>query len=186
MPLPAFLIPALLTGAAGLGGFLGGRKRTQQQTGSTMPTLDPKFQSLQDLALSASMERLKSGGLPPGYGAQGISRINRTFNVGRQGTLNDLTARGLSGGPESRGIMATLDAGRLGQISNFQTSLPLIEREQAGMDLDRIVQLLGLGRGTSTTGSLTQDDGTGGFAGGFSDIGQMLGFLFASGAFGRR
>lgn len=181
--MPAFLLPLALTAASALSGYLGQRgKRKQTGTSKTTPTLDPAYEGLQNSLMPLITNRLNNPtGLPAGYESEGVSAINRTFDAGRQGTENDLVARGLDRSPVGASAVQAGNNARLGSIAQFRSGLPMVARDMQNQDLELAMRMLGMGRGTSTT---TEEEGDIEGGGGIMDnVGAMLGWLAASGSF---
>lgn len=154
-----WVIPAAI-GAAGIGGALANRQpKAQGQIRNLL------FQHIQDRLNQPSA-------LPAGYESQGIQGINHTYDVARQSAGNDLTARGLSTSPVAGAVMGASNDARAGDISRFQTSLPMLNRQMQDQDLGLASQAAGMPTPPSALG------------GAFSDAGSMLGFLIGNGAFG--
>jgi len=183
MPFP--LLPILGLAGSFFGG-LGGEKSKQQSTSTTTPTISPQFKPLQDLLLQQAMRRLN--GAPTdltGYESQNIGNINKTFGLADMALQNRLRARGLSRSNIAGAGDARIETGRAGAIANFQSGLPLLQRQLANEDIGMAASLLPLGRGTTTTSTGKGSQG-GGAAGGFEDFGTMLGYLIGLGAFGKK
>lgn len=180
MPIPV-AVPLI---ASFLGGLFGSKKGSKQ-TSSTVPTLDPAYSGLQSLILPMIQNRLKNPtGLPTGFESSGISAINRTYAAGNQSLENILSSRGLGTSPIAGSALARRDASRLSDISNFRTQIPIFEKQARDEDLATALQVLGLGRGSTTT----YTEGGGGFGsalgGGIGSLAGMIGFLMASGLLG--
>lgn len=172
------------TAIGGAIGFLGGlikSKSKQQQQSSTLPTLDPAYGPLQQMVLQHVMSRLQNpSGLPAGFESTGIAGINNTYDQAAQGVNNSLVTRGLSTSPVAANTDAVLGRGRAGDINSFRTNLPLIARQLQDADVSQAYDVLGLGRGSTTTGNATNTTG-GGAAGGAENLAQIMGFLIGSG-----
>lgn len=183
MPLP-LLLPLLGLGASALGGFFGSKSK-QAQTSTTTPTLDPAYGPLQSLILQNVTKRLSSPtGLPEGYEAGGIKNINNVYDLVNQNLQNSLTSRGLARSPVAGVADEALQTRRAGDIGTFQTSLPLVARNLQDQDLGFATSLLGYGRGSTTTGTGAVSAG-GGIGGASTNLAGLLGYLLATGAFGK-
>jgi hypothetical protein len=161
--------------ASAVGGYL-----ANQSSSSTSPTLDPTYGPLQQQVLAMIMKRLNTGTDLSGYTATGVGNIGRTFDLLKQSQSNDLTARGLGTSPVAGAVDATRENARGGEVSRFQNSIPLIQRDFQNQDLGLASNLLGFGRGatsTSTTG--------GGQAGAATNLAAMLGYMSQKGLFRR-
>jgi len=179
----------------GLMNFLfGGGKSTQHQTQTTsgtntaMPTFDPRFQPLLQTLLNRTGSNFNRGSfLPQGFQTNAIEQINAA-NKGAETNLNaSLAARGLGTSPVAAAALGGLQQQRQAQIGDLGVQLPMIERQMQQEDLANLMATLGLGRGVNQTSTSTSR-GTGtttGQAGGpLNDIGGLMGYLYASGAFG--
>lgn len=171
-------IPLALGGASFLGGLFG---KGGKKTSTTMPQLDPAYSGLQSTLLPMIMKRLQQGSaLPAGYGEARTSEINSGYRNARTALSNRLAARGLSQSPIAGSGEATLEGQRFGDITRMKQSLPLIERQFGQEDLASALELLQLGRGSTTT----EMGGGSRLGGGISSLATMLGFLYGQGAFG--
>lgn len=183
MPFP--LIPLALGGASFLGGLFGHKDKKQTQTQTTSTQLSPQANSLNDLILGQIRNRLAGSADLSGYRAEGQKTINDTFgNVGTALSA-DLTARGLSDSPAAVAPLSRLAVGRAGSMAQFLNSLPLLQRQMQGDDLQFAQSQFALQPRTTTTTGVGTAQGQP-LAGGFADLGQMLGYLIGSGQFGQR
>lgn len=177
--MPAWLWPAVMAGSSLLGGLLNNRKQTQTQT--TTPTMDPAYGGLQAMLMQQIQKRmLNPSKLPSGYEAGQIGNINNTYALAGQSLDNRMTARGLGTSPVAGAGETNLQLGRAGEISRMQAGLPLLEREMQNQDLASALQMLGLGRGTSSSATTPSNM----LGGGVNDLATMLAFLYGSGAMG--
>lgn len=200
MPFP-LLIPLITAGIAAAGGALGGRKsaRTTTSTGNNSfsntttntPTDNPQFAAFRDLLLSRATNRLNQSVPLAGYEAQGIGNINNVSRVLAGNRENALTARGLAGSPIAAQADLQGDLARGGQIAQFQNTLPLVQRQAEGEDLDFARMLYGMSpRSTTTTNSGTGQQSSTGVApgsplqGGISSLADMLAYLAGKGLLG--
>lgn len=181
--------PIIAAGVSGLFGLLSNRNRnTQRQTTTTTPTMDPAYGPLQQMLIDAARARLQTPtALPAGYEAGGVNTINRTFDLASQNAENTATSRGLSTSPAGGGVLERLNNARAGQIGQFRSGLPLIERDLRNQDMDLTSRLLNFGRGSTSTGdgSSVQESG-GGAAGGGMNLMTMLGLMMGQGLIGGR
>lgn len=166
MPLP--LLPIALGGLSFLGGLFGNKNKQ---------TSTPNHGPLQDRILQIMRQRLGSSADLSGYRAQGLQDTNQTFDLIRQSQSNDLTARGLGTSPVAANVDAMRENSRGGAIARFQQGLPLLQRQLQADDLGLAGYLF---RGNTTEGT-----SGGGLGGGFDSLATMLGFLQATGAFGK-
>lgn len=183
MPLP--LIPLALSGASFLGGLLSNRPKTSNSSynNTTTQSLAPGASGLNDQLLEMIRGRLSApSALPTGYQERGIQDINRVFALTDQNRNANLTARGLSTSP-----VAAIDSNsaRAGEISRFNTSLPLVDRDLRNQDMDFASRLFALQpRTTTSSGTGTQTQPGNMLGGGLDSLGSMLGLLMGQGAFG--
>jgi hypothetical protein len=176
MPLP--LLPLAGLAASALGGFFGNKSKTT--TSTNKPTLDPKFGPLQSLLLEQTMGRLKDGGMPKGYETGQIGEINNTFDLIGQKQGNDLTARGLGSSPIAGNVDANRELQRGGSIVQMQRQIPQMARDNQLQDLLMSMNLLGQGRGSTSTST---DPGNP-MGGAFGNFASMLGLLMGRGQLG--
>lgn len=201
-------MPLLGLGATALGSLFNRKKGAQQtqtgtQTGNTSSTsvmgptvLDPQYQSLQNAIMPSIMRRIQSPtGLPRGYEESGIRKLNRTFDMARQGMDNRMTANGLGRSPVAAAGGNALDRARVGSIADFQMDLPMVARDMQNQDLGLAMQQMEFGRSlagrtttntgtTSGTSTEKRDDGSGG--GFLGNMSSMLGWLIGQGAFNKK
>lgn len=191
-----WLLPISM-GVSALGGLLGNTNgartgsQSQQYSGTrtTTPVGDPRFTELQDKVIQMYMDRLGQPTSLAGYEGQGMGNINSTYDLGKQSLLNSLTARGLSTSGVAGSGLASLEQGRLGQVANFQNSLPLVERQMRNEDLSGAMQTLALQPYGQTSTESGTSSGTytqpGSMAGGaFSGLGNLLAFMLGKGLIG--
>lgn len=176
-----------LSGLSFLGGALNNRSKTQKSTfnNTTSTSVSPQGNALNDQLMKMITSRLTaSSALPAGYEEGGIKDINHVFDVINQSKNANLTARGLSDSPVA--AIGTDDA-RGGQIANFTSGLPLVERGLRNEDMDFASRLFALQpRTTTQTGTGTNTTPGNMLGGGFSDLASMLGFLMGQGSFGKK
>lgn len=180
--IPAIIpfIPAIIgAGASIAGGALSNRSSSQQ---TQTPTLDPRFQPLQNQILTMVGNRLNQPTDLSGYQREGIGTINRTSALTKQASDNSLTARGLSTSPVAANVDAVREAGRTSSIASLNNSLPLIQRDLQNQDLQLASGVLGQGRGLNVTGSTSSG---GGPAGAATNLAGYIGYLQGNGAFNR-
>lgn len=177
MPFP-LAIPLALGAASFFGGMFG---KGGKKTSTTMPQLDPAYSGLQSALLPMITKRLQqSSALPAGYGEARTSEINQGYRSARTALANRLAARGLSSSPVAGSGEAVLEGQRFGDITRMKQTLPLIDRQFQQEDLASALELLQLGRGSTTT----ETGGGSRLGGGLSGLASMLGFLYGQGAFG--
>lgn len=170
----AMLISSLIGGGASVVGGALSKRSTQ----SASPTYDPQSQKLRDLVYGQVTQRLNTPVDMAGYGASGVSGINKTFGLAKQTSDNNLSARGLATSPVAANVDATRETGRATAVSNFRNSLPLLQRQLQTEDLTQASNLFASGRG----GTSTLDTGGGG-AGSFENLAAYLGYLQGKGLF---
>ncbi len=93
---------------------------------STTPDLSPEAQNLLRALTEAHLGNL--GGLDlSGFRREGISKINENSSIVDRLTQNVLASRGFSYSPLAALAPAQNQVGRLGQISTFENSLPVLQ-----------------------------------------------------------
>lgn len=119
--------------------------QSQQFTNRQTPTELPEWGELGNLLRSSVTQRLQQGPgqFLRGYEETGIGRINRTFDTLRQAQENSLTRRGLAGSPIAGASDLGLNLGRGSQIADFQSRIPLLERDIGNQDLGMAMSLFG-------------------------------------------
>jgi hypothetical protein len=186
----------------GLGGALGNRAQTSNQTSTThgvqnvdnltRPEYDPKSQLLRDHLINAYMSNLEGNDdFFSGYTNQGLSNINASTDAATRQIQNVLANRGIQGPMAGAGLSAPLLAS-MGQKSNLLNSIPMLQDQRRQSILkDTSGFLSSLPIGQHTTGTTTSDSTTKGtqttpsnmLAGMFQGAGSTLAGLYGSGAF---
>jgi hypothetical protein len=181
MPLP--LLAAIGLPLAGMiGGALAGRSRTDRQTSTTTPSFDPAFLPLRDRLISDVMGRLRNPEqLSKLVENQRLQSTNQVFDTGMQGLMARLAERGLKGPIEGAGI-ANMETGRMGALAGVLGETPLINRQFQQEDFSNALRTMGMGVGSTTTGTMTSGGNVAG--GAFGGLGSMLGWMMGNGAFG--
>lgn len=183
----AYLLPgifgwddAALLGASALGGLFG--NRSKKQTSTTSTTLSPEAAGLSPMIADLIKKRLSSSADLSGYKAQGLQTINSNFNGARTGLNAELTARGLSDSPAAVSPIANLQGQRANSMSQLVNSIPMLQRQLQGDDINTANQFtVAQPRTTTTTGTTP-----GNMAGGaFSDVASMMGYLMGQQGGGR-
>ena len=191
-------LPLIGLGATAIGSLFGNKNQGgQRQTGTSQSTstigptvLGPEYAGLQSAIMPMIHKRLLSpGGLPRGYEESGITRINRTHDLGKQSLANNLTARGLGSSPIAGAADTRSEMGRLSDIVGFQNTLPMLGRQMQNEDLGMGMDALEFGRSlagrtattSGNTSGTTTNQGGGGMIGNLSS---MLGWMIGNGAFG--
>jgi hypothetical protein len=154
---------------------------TSNSTSTTKPTYSGAAGGLNDLVLRLMMTRLSNPTSLTGYEGTGVSRINRSYELARQGQQNALVARGLGTSPIAGNVDATRENARAGDVATFRNSIPLTERALENENLGLAGSALAANRAFSTTGTNTSDSSGGSYNLG---LGSILGSMMASGAFG--
>lgn len=174
------ILPIALSAAGALGGLFGNRNRN---TGTTTPTFDPRFAGLRDILLRNTMRNMNQGSqLPAAYRSAGISNINSTAAGGAANLDANLTSRGLGTSPAAAPALAINDGRRQGAINEFENvTIPDEEHRRQQESINRAIELLGMGRGVTST---SQQNEGGGIGGGLEGLGEILGFLMGQGRIG--
>jgi hypothetical protein len=198
----AAFIPFLLMGASALGGALNSKpkvtKTTQDTkssaTGTTMPTYDEAQLDVRNFLLRELMGGVENTpDFEKNYTAGGIANINRGADRTANQIRQAMIGRGL--GRTSAGLSPEIanENARFGQLSQFQNSVPLQMEElrrNRMKDFAGFFSSLPVGStqnqsSTSSSQGTQTSPGTNPLAGGLSGLGQMAGFLYGSGAFGK-
>lgn len=158
-------LSALLPILSGVGGLLGGQPQTTTQNGSSTsttggqtnttnvgnqtntssgttsntPVLNPTAQTLLNQLSSTYSGLLSQDPNLTGYQSQGENQINNNSQIQAQNAAETNAAKGVSG-PAAATSQNSIDAGRIGQITNFQNSIPLLKQQMTQ-------SLLGTGQG---------------------------------------
>ncbi len=177
-------IPIAMIASSVIGGALA-NKRSQTEASKTATTVDPKYSGLQDMILNMTKQRLSSSPDMGGYTGTGVANINRTFDLTKMGSDNNLTARGLAGSPVAAAVDANRDYSRAGEVARFQNTIPLVQDQMQRQNLSDANSVLNFGRGSTSTGTSTGEVG-GGAAGSFTNLAQYLGYMYGKGAFGQQ
>lgn len=169
----------IMLGLSALGGVLSNRPKKTTQT--TTQTDSPEMATFRDQLLKLHQQRLGSSADLSGYKAGGLQTINNTFGQAQTGLNAELTARGLSDSPAAVAPIANMAGARSGSMSQFLNSLPMLQRQLQGEDLQSASGFYGMQpRTTTTTGT-----GSGNMlGGGINSAADMLAFLYGSGMFG--
>ena len=161
MPIP--WLPIVL-GMQALSGILGGRKaartgttditttgtETSGVTGretqtfdlSTLPQLMPEIQKLISPLSSILMQRLTSPIDLAGYTGAGIKNINQAAEARTKALNQVLASRGLTYSPTAGVANIAAESGRLSDISNFVSQLPMLQRQMQGEDINNLLNLI--------------------------------------------
>ncbi len=177
----AFLPGRIGAGTSLAGGILEGTKGARTSTSTTTPTLAPEYKTLADLLRSRAEERLRQSTDLSGYTTNGISDINQAYGGAQMASNANLTARGLASSPVAGAVGANYDLARAGNISQFLNTIPQLQRQFQNEDFNAANQVIGLGRGTESTGVAPGSA----LGGGLSSAGDLLGYLSGLGIFGQ-
>lgn len=203
--MPAFLLPALMTGLSALSGGLANRKQTQQQSGtsttnsnsnsvqnidqSTTPTYDPFQLQMRDFLMNQFYNRTNPNNinnLVQSTIGQGVNNINQSASGSEQALIAALAARGLSYSPVAGQAIGQQQSQRIGDIIGLQNQAPMMADQMQGQRLtDFSTFLRGLPTGTHTTGQNTTNT-TGNqvtnSSGTFTQPGNVMGGAFGGAA----
>ncbi len=126
-------------------------KNEQTGTSTTTPgALGGPQQALLD-QLTQRYSNLGDVNLQP-YEANQINQINRNASLQSKAADNIMAARGLGTSPVAGTTAANIDANRINQISGFQSTLPLLQRQLEQQNLAGASSFLqSIPRGISTT-----------------------------------
>lgn len=180
----AIAIPLIGSAISGLAGLFGGQQQpTQKVSGTTSSTITPNLSpiqiSLMNMFTNGLQSRYQQGTDLSGYTAQGLRTINQQGNLQDQATKNILAARGQSFSPAATTADIQNSNSRLAQSSSFLNSIPLLQRQLQGEDLNNLISgFKALPTGQTTQGTLnqtsTQTVPGGGIAGLLSGLGAGL------------
>lgn len=172
-----FFIPALIAGASALGGLLGNRKQTSQQSGSSTtsgmqdftgtqsnefsnlssPVYDPQQLQMRNFLLSqfynrTNPETIKS--ITEAAINQGVNNYNQEYQGAEQALRGNLAMRGLQYSPAGANAEAQLQNSRIGNIIGLRNQAPLLQnqlQESALTDFSNFLTRLPFG--TQSSGS---------------------------------
>lgn len=168
----------LLGGISGLAGLFGGGQQQQtnssssqqqqsQQSGTSSQNLtnnlSPLQQQLAGLFTNGAINQYnQSTNLQP-YEAQGEQQINQNSKLADQVSQNTLASRGLEYSPTAAVTENQNQLSRIGQISQFQNSIPLLQRQLQQQSLSGLVSAFSaLPTNRSVTGSSSQSSSSSG------------------------
>lgn len=130
----------------------------------------PEAQSLSDQLVKQFGGLAQSSVNLAPYEASQVSQINRNSQLLGKSQQEALAARGLSTSPIAGSVAANTEAGRVGQITNLQQSLPLLQQQMLAQNLNSAGGFLStIPRTTSSTGTQEQ-----------TSTGQQTGNTFSS------
>ncbi len=180
MPVLPF-IPLILSGVGAIGGALGNKQsaRTGTQSTTSTPSLLPGQQDFLNSITSKYSNLLSKDPNMSGYEAQGIQNINQNAAIGAKAAENYATVRGING-PAALTPQLMNDNARIGQISQFSNSIPLLARQQMMQTLGQAGNFsssLVHGNNTDTT---TVNPGSAA-AGGIGNISSLLSYFAGKG-----
>jgi len=121
------------------------------QSTTSSPFITKDYQGIQGLAKGLVESRLASGGsLPAGFKAGGLRDVNRAFAGTPAAAENMGAAFGFGPGAAAGG--AAMDVGRRGQIADFLTQVPMMERQNQTQDIGLANAMTeAFGKGTKST-----------------------------------
>lgn len=181
-------IPIALAAASFISGLIKKKSSgTQTSTSTSTPTFDPAFLGLRDKLLASSMRSLSGGGgfsMARNITNQNLQGIGRAENAASQGLAAKLSAMGIRGGAAAHPL-ANLATGAFGAKVGAINNEPLLAHGFDQEALQNAFNVLGMGRGVTTSGSGTMTGvNGGGVGGGLDNVAGILGLLYANGAFG--
>lgn len=122
---------------------------------TTTPNLSPETQNLISNLTSRYMS-LQRPSLT-GYTAQQTQNINNNANLQKQALDNIMASRGLATSPVSGTAQAGVEAQRIGNITNLQQSVPLMQNQLDLSNMGAAANFMSMiPHGTTTTGTSTQ------------------------------
>lgn len=171
MPLPAFAIPLAISGISALSGWLGGRKKTSTQTGSStsnlnstdsydqsnMPMLTPEAMQAYSALMPSLLNRVNQDPNLSGYSASGLRSIGQAGDTARGRITQMLAQKGLGSSPAAAALFARQGDSQAAEEANFRNSIPLLSRQMQGQDLDQLLRAASaLPTGMRQTGTTTR------------------------------
>lgn len=128
----------------------------QNMNETQTPFITPQFQPLIGAAQGILQGRLSGpSALPQGYASTGIQAIQQA-NAGALQAMKNMAARRGASGIQSAALAFPVETKTAQQIGQFQSQLPLQERELRTQDIGLASQLGSIfGRGTNLTGRTT-------------------------------
>ncbi len=146
-------IPLITSGISALAGLFGNKSKPIQQTNTstTQQNFSPLQQSLMDMFSKGAIDRYQQGTDLGGYTAGGLRQINQTADLRKLATQNILGARGQSFSPSAGVADIQGENSRLSDSSNFLNSIPLLQHQMQGADLDQLIRAFSSIPGSSTT-----------------------------------
>jgi len=169
----AMAVPAIISGLGALSGWLGGRPKTSQQTQtgvsnrtattamnmSRMPQYSPEDLATKNYLTQQYRNSLLRDIDLSGYTAGGIRNINQTGDIRNTLLRNTLAAKGLSYSPSAVAAQMQSENQRLGEVTNFRNTIPLMAEKLRQEKLDALRQFFaGLPYGTTESGTQTTNE----------------------------
>jgi hypothetical protein len=187
VPIPLLATLGILGGSAVAGALSntkGARTSTSSSTNTITPTFAPEFKTLSDMLRFRAEDRLRNSVDMGGYQASGVANINDAFAGIQQASDNNLTSRGLATSPVAGAVGANLQTARGGSIAEFLNTIPLLQRQLQDQDTASALNVLNIGRGTTSTGTGTGVAPGSAAGGAFGSAAEMLAFLAGQGLLG--
>jgi len=175
---PAIIAGSALSAAGGVAGGLAGR----QSERSNVPIRDPAFAPLQQQLIQRALGNLRNPRrVAAGIEEGGIGNINETFALGEQALNARLTSAGLGGSGVAGNAIGQLERGRIGQIGQFRSGIPLLEQQLNQQDFQNALNLFGQEPVGNVARGNVGTSGLGAFGQGIGDAGAFLGFAAGQG-----
>lgn len=193
--MPAWLIPAAISGVSALAGLLGNRKKQAQQESTQtvnqqlMPQYDDKALYMRNLLMDQFNDRTRlNEDFFQGYQNQGMQNINQASDALNRNIMQTLSARGLNSSSAGASSMVQAALNRLNQQSSFLNTIPLLKDQRQKENLAAASNFFtNLPTGRSITGTTTSKGTTtqpGNMLGGaFGALANSLFGLYGMGAF---
>lgn len=171
MPFGGALTAGLGSAFGGLAGLFGGGKQQKTQTSGTItnnqngnyssatnPNLSPLQQSLiSSFTKNASDLYNQSTNLKP-YESSGLEAINQGSDAASKAMAANLASRGLSFSPAGATAQNQGTLARIGQQTQFENSIPLLQRQLQTQSLQQLMQAFSaIPTGQTSSGSTSQN-----------------------------
>lgn len=174
----SLLLGSALSAGGGIAQGLGGR----QSERSNVPIRDPAFAPLQQQLIQRALGNLRNPrSVAAGIEEGGIGNINETFALGEQALGARLTSAGLGGSGVAGNAIGQLERGRIGQIGQFRSGIPLLEQQLQQQDFQNALNLFGQEPVGNVVRGNVGTSGLGAVGQGLGDAGAFLGFAAGQG-----
>ncbi len=190
------VLPAVLAGLSGLGGFFANRPQTTTSSSTasgsqtSTPNFDPASLALRNNLIRNYLQQLQPNNLDlSGYEANSAEAINKNRQLQMQQMREQLAARGITG-PAAELAIQNVNNDRFSDITQLHNSIPLLRQQLTSQIMQNAGQFFsGIPYGQTGTSNQTQQ-GTqtspgnqlGGLIGGAA---APLSYFYGQGSFGK-